>query len=151
MGSSSESTRLQTQTARAKRPGWRPSNLRGSGHADQMTLGIGEVPDRETRTLVHLGAHRSLAAEALGPLECDFHVGDAHIEECVAVVARPAPDSTRDPRSVARRVAVDEAVVTRLGDHRRDGSAGIELPVEQSAVEAAQLFRILSGDFEVDN
>jgi hypothetical protein len=73
--------------------------LRRPSDTDQVTLGICEVADRETRALVHLGAHRPLAAQALGLLERSFHVGDTDVENRVAAVARTSPNPTRDPRS----------------------------------------------------
>src|SRR2546423_397310 len=78
-----------------------------------------------------------------------FEVGDADIEDRGAVVACAPAAPTGDPRPIAGRIAADEAVVTGLGNHRRSGSAGVELPFEQPAVEAAQPVRIPPCDLEM--
>ena len=79
----------------------------------------------------------------------DIDIGDADVEDRVALVVWAAADAARDSGAVGGRVAVDEAVVAGLGDCSGDRAAGVELPSEEVGVVAAELGRIPSGDLEV--
>jgi hypothetical protein len=96
-----------------------------------------------------LWAHPPLPAQALGLLEGGLDVGNADIEEHVAVIARASADATRDPSPVAGRDAVHEAVVARLRHRLGDRGADVELPAEQFAEVTPQVCRILPDDLEV--
>jgi hypothetical protein len=96
-----------------------------------------------------LGAHLALPAEGLGLLERGLDVGNAHVEHDAGLVARAAADAAVD--AAARRAAVDEPVVAGRGDGLGRGVAGLELPTEQVAEEAAELRRVLPDDLEVDD
>ena len=93
-----------------------------------MTFGISEVADCKTCAFIHFGTHFAPPAEALGPLKRGLYIGDTDVEDRMALVVLAAPNPARDSGPVVGRIAVDEAVVTWLGDRRRNGRAGIELP-----------------------
>jgi hypothetical protein len=61
-----------------------------------MTFGIGEVTDHETCGGL-CWAHPARPAQALGPLERGLHIGNADVEDRVAVVVDAATDTARDP------------------------------------------------------
>jgi hypothetical protein len=85
----------------------------------------------------------------LPPNEGGRDVGNADIEEHVAVIARASADATRDPSPVAGRDALHEAVVARLRHRLGDRGADVELPAEQFAEVTPQIRRILPDDLEV--
>src|SRR6266567_2704258 len=124
--------------------------LRSPGDADQVALGVGEVADHQAGRRP-LGAHPALPAEALGPLQGGLDIGNADVEDHMAVVACASADAARDPGPVAGRDAVHEAVVRRLRYRLRDRGAGVELPSEQFAEVTPELRRILPDDLEVHN
>ncbi len=89
----------------------------------QLVLGVGEVADHEVSPRGLVGTHLARPAEALGLLERGLDVGNADVEDHVAVVAHASADAARDPDPVAGRVAVHEPVVRRLGDRLRETGA----------------------------
>src|SRR5918999_3541358 len=119
-----------------------------TGHADQMPLGVGELPDDQASGSA-LGTHVALPAEALGLLERGLDVGYAHVEQDTPLIALATADTTVD--AVVGRARVHEPVVTGLGDRVGGRVAGLELPPKQLAVVAPKLCRIPSDDLEVHN
>ena len=85
-----------------------------------MTLGVREVADHEICPRVLFGAHPARPAEALGLLERRLDVGNADVEDHVAIVAHASADAARDPGPVAGGVAIHEPVVPRLRDRLRE-------------------------------
>ena len=81
-----------------------------------MALRVREVADHEVSPRGLVGAHPARPAEALGLLERGLDVGNADVEDHVAVVAHASADAARDPDPVVGRVAVDreDAVLERL-------------------------------------
>lgn len=88
--------------------------LRRPGNADHMALRISEVADHKVCSWILLGTQQARPPEALGVLERGLDVGNADVEDRVAVVISPSAYAAWDSGSVARRVALDEAVVARL-------------------------------------
>ena len=93
----------------------------------------------------------TLASETLGFLERGPDIGNADVEEHVALVGRAPADTTRDPGSVACCDAVHEAVILWLRHGRGYRRAGVELPAEQFAEVAAEPRWIFPDDLEVHN
>jgi hypothetical protein len=60
----------------------------------------------KTRPTGSFGAHPALPAEAIGLLERGLDVGNADVEDHVAIVARASADATRDPGPVAGGIAI---------------------------------------------
>jgi hypothetical protein len=79
-----------------------------------MALRVSEVADHKVCTWILLGTQQAPPPEALGVLERGLDVGNADVEDRVAVMISPSAYAARDPGSVAGRVALDEAVVARL-------------------------------------
>src|SRR5829696_3699883 len=119
-----------------------------TGYADQMPLGVGELPDHQGSRSA-FGTHAALPTEALSLLERGLDVGNAHIEQDTTLVALAAADTAVDP--TAGRAPVHEPVVTRLGDRLGRRVASVVLPAEQLAVVGPELRRIASDDLEVHN
>jgi hypothetical protein len=124
------------------------TRLRGPGDADQVALGVGEMSDHQAGGSP-LGTHPALAAQALGLPQGGLDIGNAHVEEHMALVPRSAADAARDPGPVAGRDAVHEAIVGRLRHRLRDRGTGVEVPAEQLAEVAPELRRVLPDDLEV--
>src|SRR4051794_12118618 len=100
-----------------------------------MTLRIREVADLDIGSRDRVGPHPAGPAEHFGLLERLLDVGHADVEGDVTVVAlHAAADPSRDPDSVARRVALDERVV-----HSGDRGARVEVPPEELAVIPLEL------------
>src|SRR5436190_15359429 len=95
--------------------------------ADQMTLGIGELPQADFSIGgVHLlRAHHALAAEALRPDERCLDVIDADVEgHMTRIAVRTLADAAADADPLGAEVflATDEAVAHRI--------VGVDLPAE---------------------
>src|SRR5580704_3773645 len=133
-------------------PGPGPSRPRrelcGASQADQVALWIGEVADHQAGRRLDR-AHLALPAQALGPLQRRLDVGDADVEDHVAVVRGASADAAGNPGSVAGRAAVHEPVVRWLRHRLRDRGAHVELPAEQVTEVAPELLRVLANDLEV--
>src|ERR1700722_1282417 len=133
-------------------PGQGPSRPRrelcGASQADQVALGIGEVAAHQAGRRLDR-AHLALPAQALGPLQRRLHVGNADVEDHVAVVRGAAADAAGNPGSVAGWAAVHEPVVRRLRHRLSDGGAHVELPAEQVTEVAPELLGVLADDLEV--
>src|SRR5215469_4960063 len=122
-----------------------------SGNADHVAFGIPEVANNQTSSWFGFGAHQTLPSEPLSFFERGLDIGNARVENRMALIARASPDTIGNARAVAGRVAVHKAVIATLGNRLTDGAAGIELPSEKIAVVASQLRWIVSDDFEVHN
>ena len=70
---------------------------RRSGEADQIALGVREMRDHEIFPRVLHWAHQARPAESLGLLERDSDVGNADVEDRMAVVARASANAARNP------------------------------------------------------
>ena len=93
--------------------------------------------------------HRPLAAESLGFLQRIFDVRHTHIEYRVGLVRGAAADTTRNANSLGRRIAIDEAVVTGLGDFLRYWSVGVGFPFEEFGKEGTKSRRVPANNLEV--
>src|ERR1017187_6171062 len=100
--------------------------LSGSGEADQITLRVREMRDHEFFPRVLHWTHHARPAEALGLLERDSDVGNADVEDRMAVVARASTNAARNPDPVVSRITVHEPVITLLRDRLRHPGARVE-------------------------
>src|ERR1700723_2377123 len=123
--------------------------LSGSGETDQIALRVREMRDHEIFPRVLHWANHARPAEALGLLERDFDVGNANVEDRMAVVAWASTNAARNPHPVVSRVKVHEPVITSLRDGLRHRGARVEFPPEQIAVVAPELLRILPDNLEM--
>src|SRR5216684_1916793 len=125
-----------------------------SGPAVKCSSG-GELPlvlrtsTRAGATAPAQGRRADSPRNSLVLLQRLFHVGNAHVEDGVRIVALAAADAARNPDTVGSRVAFHEPVVRRLGDFLRDFSTRVERPTEEVAVVSPELLRILPDYLEV--
>jgi hypothetical protein len=104
-----------------------------------MAGGVREVSHDQLGPWIFYRAHPANAGEALGFLESGLDVRNADIEHRVTRVACPAADAAWDSRAVVRGIARYEPVIPRFRNCIGNRSARIELPIEQTTVEVAEL------------
>src|SRR5262249_32985382 len=85
---------LKVVIRKQRRRGNEQGALLGPGDTDQVALGIGEVANHEARRGPG-GPHPACPAQALGLTERRLHIGDADVEDHMAVVARSPADAAR--------------------------------------------------------
>ena len=109
------------------------------------------MSDDERVSRILLRAQHARAAEPFCGFERGFYVGNCNVEDRVADVIAASAHPAADTGAVVGRVLVDEPVVAGLRHGVRDRRVRVELPVEQAAVERAELLRLLADDLEVND